>query len=170
MMIPAGRESHWRDGERLIRWVEELCSTPKVWGFLKALAPSSRYVEAWEGQVHIVTQNQRLRRREPLWLRGHREESGVKIITLAAEGGRQVLRRGHVDGGHQEPDGGPFISGPHIHFPTSVFGEIGNRGRSRVYPWSIDHRVPLKDAMLCFASHIAVVGVPDGQAPLDEEN
>ena len=140
-----------------------------MWRSLRALTPSSRYVEAWEAQVHIVTRNLQLQKREPLWLRAHREESGVRIITLFAEGGRQVIRRGHIDGGHQEPDGGPFYPGPHVHYPTNVFREIANRGRSRVYPWSIDPGVPLKVALLCFVNHLGITGDPDEQALLVEE-
>ena len=149
--IPAGPRPYWRDGEQLIRWVEEVCEAPKIWYLLEALGPSSQYVEAWEAQVHIISTSRQLQRREPLWLRGHREESGSCIISLSAEGGRQVLRRGHIDGGHQEPDAGPFVDGPHVHYPTSVFREIGNRGRSRSYQWSIDPEVSLKEAIICFS-------------------
>ena len=131
--------------------MEDVCRAPKTWYLLEALSPSNQYVEAWEAQVHIISTSQQLLRREPLWLRGHREESGTRIITLYAEGGRQILRRGHIDGGHQEPDAGPFVHGPHIHYPTSVFREIGGRGRSRSYQWSINPDVSLKDAITCFS-------------------
>ena len=158
--LPASPRPHWRYGEELIKWVEEICNAPKVWYLLEALDPSSQYVEAWEAQVHIITRSRRLLRREPLWLRGHREESGTRIITLSAEGGREVLRRGHIDGGHQEPDAGPFVEGAHIHYPTSVFREIGNRGRSRTHRWLIDSCVPLKEVIVCFAYDLRIMGQP----------
>ena len=168
--IPDGPMRHWRDGENLIKWVEDVCRAPKIWYFLNALNPSSQYVEAWEAQVHIITQNRRLQRREPLWLRGHREEDGTCIITLFAEGGRHVLRRGHIDGGHQEPDAGSIVDGPHVHFPTSVFREIASRGRSRVYPWKIDPSVSLREAILCFAHVLNITGQPEERPLLLEEN
>ena len=168
--IPAGPLPHWRKGEKLISSIEELCSAPKVWKLLEALKPSSDYVEAWEAQVYIATENRRLRNKEPLWFRAHREASGTCILTLAAEGGRHVLRRGHIDGGHQEPDGGPYIEGPHIHFPTTVFRDIGSRGRSRVYPWSIDPGVSLKEAIISFAYTLNIRGNPEQRPLLIEES
>ena len=78
-----------------------------------------------EAQVHFITPDRQLQKREPLWIRAHQEESGVRIITLTSDGGNQTLRRGHIGGGHQCPDGGPFLAGPHIHYPTNVYQEIG---------------------------------------------
>ena len=167
---PDGPRPHWRDGERLIKWVEDVCRAPKTWFLLVALDPSSQFVEAWEAQIHIVSNDRQLRRREPLWLRGHREESGTSIITLFAEGGRQVLRRGHIDGGHQEPDAGPFILGPHVHYPTSIFREIGSRGRSRVHAWSVRRDVPLKEAMKNLAQALNITGQPEEQPLLLEDS
>lgn len=168
MIVPAGPKPHWRRGERLIGWMEELYSARKFWRILNALAPSSRYEEGWEAEVYVITQS--LQRREPLWLRGHREESGDKIITLSAAGGTYFIRRGHIGRGHQEPDGGPFYEGPHVHFPTSVFREIGNRGRSRVYSWPIDPSVSLEEAIFCFVDHLNIEGEPSVQRSLLKEN
>ena len=160
-MITVVQQPHWRAGEEPIRWVEDVCATPKVWGLLSSLPPSSRYVDGLEAQIHLVTLDRSLRRREPLWLRAHREEGHVIIVSLFAEGGRQTLRRGHIGGGHQEPDGGPFAAGPHVHFPTSVFREIENQGRSRTYPWPISPSVSLRQAVLSFAHDMNVRDDPE---------
>ena len=165
-MTPADPEPHWRDGERLIAWVESVCRVPKVWQSLRAIRPSSAYLEAWEAQVHFLEQPPRLQKYEPLWLRAHQEQSGVMIMTLTVDGGKQVLRRGHIGGEHQEADGGPFLNGPHVHYPTSIYGEIGNRGRSRAYMWSIDPDVSLREAVLCFADEMRIGGLTDEQALL----
>ena len=168
MMISAGREPHWRDGEKLIEWVEEVCRAPMVWQSLRALKPSSRYVEAWDAQVYLITHDRQLQKREPLWLRAHQEESGVRIIKLTSNGGNQTLRRGHIGGSHQCPDGGPFLAGPHIHYPTTIYQEIGGRGRSRACPWSVDEGVSLREAIRYFVNKMGIGGLPDEQALLLE--
>ena len=79
------------------------------------------------------------------------------------------MRRGHIDGGHQEPDGGPVTFGPHIHFPTTVFREIGNQGRSRTYSWSISPGVSLRKAVSSFAQELNIRGEPDEKPLLVRE-
>lgn len=81
-----------------------------------------------------------------------------------------MIRRGHIDGGHQEPDAGPFIEGPHIHYPTSVFSDIGNRGRSRVYAWSINRDVSLKEVVMRFVRDLNISGQPEEQPLLLEDS
>lgn len=165
------RLPHWRAREQPIRWVEHVCDAPKAWGLLVALPPKAAHLEEWEAQIHLLTQDQRLRQWEPLWLRAHREESGAMIVSLFAQGGAQVLRRGHIGGGHQEPDAGPFLEGPHIHFPTTVFREVGSRGgRSRVYPWRVDHGVSLREAITSFADALGIMGQPEERPPLFGES
>ena len=89
------------------------------------------------------------------------------IVSLLAKGGTQVLRRGHIGGGHQEPDAGLFVGGPHIHFPTTVFRNLrGPGGRSRVYPWRIETGVTLRDAITSFGDDLGIMGTPEERPPL----
>lgn len=160
-----GRPSHWRIGEDYIEWVERAVETPKIWDLLVELSPSAQYQDAYEAEVEFATPNADLTERGALLLRAHREEGGAIFVSLFA--GNTVLRRAHIGGSHQEPSGGPLIEGPHIHFPTNVFPNIGRRHhRSRVYPWSVLPSTPLREAIALFAREVNIIGEPQEQKRL----
>ena len=92
-------------------------------------------------------------------MEAHQEKDLQIIIRLWQ--GNKLLRRGHIGKGNQEPDGGPVSSGPHIHFPTTVFRDIdGRRARTRVYDWSVPEGVSLIGAIPLFALEINLTAEP----------
>jgi hypothetical protein len=154
-----GLPSHWRQGEGYVEWVEQAVAALKVWELLVELPPSSQHQDAYEAEVEFATPNPDLAGRGPLLLRAHGEEGGAIFISLFA--GNTVLRRAHIGGSHQEPGGGPLIAGPHIHFPTNVFPNIGSRHhRSRVDPWSVPPTTSLREAIALFAREVNIIGEP----------
>ena len=147
--------AHWRPDERLIDWVEETVSSPKIMGPLREELLSMGIVTALEAEVSFVDSNP-LASRGPMTLRAHEEYDGQMIITLWI--GNTVIRRAHLGANHREPDAGPIIYGPHIHFPTSAFANIGSRGsRSRAREWDIDpSSLTLRDVIQLFAAHVNI--------------
>ena len=165
MMEP---ESHWRPDETLIDWVEEALRWPKVWELLEELPPSIQHNSAYEAELHFVPQRPDLSRRGPLWIRGRQEHGGTIFINIWLGG--SVLRRAHIGNIHQDPGAGPIIRGPHIHFPTTAFSNIGTRGtRSRAYEWNVSSSLSLRDAVQSFSQHVYIIGEPDEQRRLMEE-
>jgi hypothetical protein len=151
--------SHWRIGEEYIEWVERVVDAPKIWDLLVELPPSPQHQDAYEAEVEFSTPTPDLTERGLLLMRAHREEGGAIFITLFA--GNTVLRRAHIGGSHQEPDAGPLIPGPHIHYPTTVFQNIGSRhARSRAYPWSTPPFTSLREAIGLFAREVGIIGDP----------
>lgn len=157
--------SHWRLGEQYISWVERAVQTEKVWDLLVELPPSSQHLDAYEAEVEFVATDTELTRRGSLLLRANQEPGGAIFVTLYL--GTTVLRRAHIGGNHQEPDGGPLIEGPHIHDLTSVFHSIGSRrARSRAYPWAVPAVVSLRRAIEFFVREVNIVGQPQEQTRL----
>ena len=157
--------SHWRKGEKYVDWVEMAVSAPKVWDLLKELTPSPQYVDAFEAEVEFVTRSPELSARGELFLKGHQEESGSIFVFLYM--GSSVLRYGHVGDSHLEPDAGPLIEGPHMHYPTSMFANIGSRGaRSRAAPWRVSPTTSLRTAIEGFAKAVNILGRPQEQQRL----
>ena len=156
---------HWRDGETYVDWVEKAVSAPKVWDLLEELSPSPRFKDAFEAEVEFVTRLPEFSTRGDLLLRGHQEESGSILVFLYM--GTSVLRYGHVGDNHQDPDAGPLIEGPHMHYPTSVFTNIGSRGpRSRALPWRVSPTISLRGAIERFAKDVNIIGTPQEQRRL----
>jgi hypothetical protein len=160
-MIPQGSYAgmkvppdYWREGESLIDWVEEVFNATKVCGFLEELPPSPGYERAYEAEICFLPERSDLSGRGHLWLRAHQEIGGVIIVTLFL--GRMVIRRAHIGGGYQEPTGGPFIEGPHIHYSTAVFSDISGRGRSRSYEWDVPHSMSLHATIEMFLQHMNI--------------
>ena len=156
---------HWRDGETYVDWVKKAVFAPKVWDFLKELTPSPQYVDAFEAEVGFVTRSSELSARGELFLRGHQEESGSILVFLYM--GSSVLRYGHVGDSHLEPDAGPLIEGPHMHYRTTKFPNIGSRrARSRASVWNISSSVTLREAIRIFARNVNIIGTPQEQQRL----
>ena len=150
-----GPSDHWRQGERPIAWVEAAVSTTKRWGLMQELPPSRSHVTAFEADVSFVYPSH-LNTRGALWLRAHEELDGQVLINLWL--GNIVLRRAHIGANHQDPDNGPLVSGPHIHFPTSAFPNIAGRGsRSRAYCWDVDMTLSIRETIDLFALHTNIV-------------
>jgi hypothetical protein len=159
------RTPHWRSGEQYIPWLEKAVEAVKTWRLLVELPPSTEHSDAYEADVEFVGDDPELARHESVLLRGHQEAGGQIFVTLFL--GTTVLRRGHIGGNHQEPDGGQLIDGPHIHYPTSVFSNIGSRrARSRAYRWSVPDDVSLRQAIMLFAAEVNIFGQPEEQTRL----
>jgi len=153
------RQSHWRPGEEPQQSVERAVAAQKRWGELIQLPPSNSFVDAYESNLSLVNSDEQIEKGGSLFLRAHLESDGTIIIALWQ--GQKMIRRAHIGQGHREPDNGPFVPGPHIHFPTSVFQTIeGRKARTRVYNWNVSLSVSLFDAMMSFAPEINLVGVP----------
>lgn len=157
--MSAAIQPHWRPDETTVSWVEQSVRVPKYWTMLEELPPSTAHVDAYEAEVAFIGRYRDLERHGDLFLRGHQEEGGTIIISFLL--GATVLRRAHIGGGHQDPDAGPYIPGPHIHFPTTAFPIIsGRRARSRVHPWSVPDMISLREAVFQFAAYLNILGVP----------
>ena len=156
---------NWRPGEQYIQWVESAVDASKIWDLLVQLPPSSDHLDGYESEVEFAMLNAEIGRRGRLMLRGHKEIGGAIFVTLFL--GNTVLRRAHIGGNHQEPDGGTLIEGPHIHYPTNIFSNIGSRrARSRAYQWSVPNDVSLRHAITLFALEVNIVGQPQEQKRL----
>ena len=156
---------HWRDGETYVDWVEKAVSAPKVWNLLEELTPSPQYGDAFEAELGFVIRSPELSARGELFLKGHQEESGSILVFLYL--GSAVLRYGHVGNTHHEPDAGPLIQGPHMHYPTTMFPNIGSRrARSRASVWNISSSVTLREAIRIFARNVNIIGTPQEQRRL----
>ena len=163
--IEMNRRGHWRRGERLIERVEESVRLPKEWRSLEELPPPSGCVAAFESELAFIERTP-LSARGDLTLRGHEEFDGQVIINLWQ--GNVVLRRAHLGANHREPNAGPLIRGPHVHFPTSAFSNISGRGRSRAYEWEVDTMLQLKEVARLFARHVNIVENLDIQKRLGD--
>lgn len=163
--IEMNRRGHWRRGERLIEWVEESVRLSKEWRSLEESPPPSGCVAAFESELAFMERTP-LSARGDLRLRGHEELDGQVIINLWQ--GNVVLRRAHLGANHREPNAGPLIRGPHVHFPTSAFSNISGRGRSRAYEWEVDTMLPLREVARLFARHVNIVENPDIQKRLGD--
>ena len=142
--------------------MERAVAARKAWGVVHQLPPSSYFVDAYEAGLFFVDDLEDVQSNGPLLLRAHEEIKGTIIIRLTQ--GDLLLRRAHIGGIHQEPDDGPVFYGPHVHFPTTVFGSIeGRRARSRIYGWDVPESIPLWDAVMAFADEINLVGYPTVQ-------
>ena len=155
------RQGHWRDGEEPDSLVEDAVAAEKSWGALESIAPVGEQSESYRAQLHLKTPDRRMERRGAFLLEAHQEKDLQIIIRLWQ--GNKLLRRAHIGKGHGEPDDGPVFSGPHIHFPTTVFAEIdGRRARTRVYGWSIPEGISFMEAIALFASEINLsVEIPE---------
>ena len=162
------QQPHWRPGERPIESIEQAVAWAKAWVYLQEQPPSRFYVSALEVELVFILPDQRLASAGTLWLRGHEEQDGQIFVSLWL--GSAVIRRAHLNANHREPDAGPITHGTHIHFPTSVFREIGRRGRSRAYPWDVPDATSLRDAVRLFAQHLNVISSPDEQRRLLENS
>ena len=156
----AERQFHWREGENLRGEIEELVETPKIWGSLSRVPPGPGQAEAYRGDLRLAVPNNRLEARGPLSIHAYREANSQVLIWLWA--GNVALRRAHIGAGHGEPDRGPYFPGPHIHFPTTVFREIGGSARTRVYSWKVPETVTLREAISLFALEINLADEPEG--------
>ena len=160
-MTPAA----WRPGEGLIPLVENAVAAPKVWDLLVELPPSTAYLDGYEAEVEFANVDDDISRDLPLLLRGHEEVGGAIFVSLYF--GNTVLRRAHIGGNHREPDGGTLIEGPHIHYPTNVFPQIGSRrARSRANLWLIPNAISLRQAIRLFAGEVNIIGQPQEQTRL----
>ena len=153
------RQSHWREGEQLQGEVEQLVAAEKIWVSLRRISPSPGQVETCMGDLRLAVPDNRLEGRGRLRIHAYRETGGQILIWLW--GGRVALRRAHIGKGHGEPDRGPYFPGPHIHFPTTVFREIGGNARTRVYPWNVPETVSLSEAISLFGQEINLLGEPE---------
>ena len=153
------RQSHWRQGEEPQQSVERAVVAQKTWGPLLQLPPSNSFVDAYESDLSLANSDAQIEKGGSFFLRAHLEADGTIIIALWQ--GQQMIRRAHIGQGHREPDNGPYVAGPHIHFPTSIFKVIeGRKARTRVYNWSVSSSASLWDAMIAFAAEINLVGTP----------
>ncbi len=160
------KQAHWRVGERSIDWIEQAVDRPKSWTLLTELPPSSNHVTAFEAEVRFVTPSP-LEERGTMWLRSHEEQNGQLIVNLWQ--GNTVLRRAHIGANHKEPEDGPLISGPHVHFPTSAFPNISSRGsRSRAYRWDVEASLSLRLIVQLFVLHVNISSIPSEQQRLSE--
>ena len=151
------RQPHWREGEEPLPLVEEGVAAEKIWGDLEQATPAGGQVNAYRANLILKSPSRRLQRRGAFILEAHSEEGGVLLIRLRH--GNLLLRRGHIGSSHREPDGGPFFSGPHIHFPTSVFRVIDDRkARTRAYEWNVVEQLSLLEAIVLFAKEINLTG------------
>lgn len=133
--------------------VEDAVASEKVWVDLERLTPIGEQTESYRARLDLKTPDSRMERRGSFLLEAHQEEDLQIIIRLWQ--GSKLLRRAHIGKIHQEPDGGPVSSGPHIHFPTTVFGEINSRrSRTRIYDWSVPEGISLRNALALFALEI----------------
>ena len=161
-MVVVERQRHWRTGERPQPDVERAVAAEKRWGPLQQLPPSGDFTDAYESELRLAEPDEALERGGAFVLRAQEESRGTIIIRLW-QGGK-LLRRAHIGGVHQEPDGGPVYYGPHIHFPTTVFHAFDSRrARSRIYVWDVPDSISLWGAMTAFASHINLVWDPEEQ-------
>lgn len=154
------RQSYWREGENLRGEIEQLVQAEKVWVSLRRFPPGPGQAEVYTGDLRLAVPDNRLEARGPLTIHAYRETGGQVLIWLWA--GNVALRRAHVGAGHGEPDRGPYFPGPHIHFPTTVFREIGGNARTRVYPWEVPETVTLREAISLFALEINLADEPEG--------
>ena len=158
-MVVIQRQDHWRNGEEPQPHVERAVAAVKRWGPLRQLPPSSNFANAYEAELLLTNPVDQGESEELFILRAQEEAKGIIIIRLW-QGGK-LLRRAHIGGVHQEPDGGPVSYGPHIHFPTTIFSVIDSRrARSRIYEWEVPDFISLWDAMTAFAPHINLIGEP----------
>ena len=133
--------------------VEDAVAAEKVWGVLERFTPVGDQTESYRAWLRLKSPDNRMERRGGFLLEAHQEKDLQIIIRLWQD--NKLLRRAHIGKIHQEPDGGPVSSGPHIHFPTTVFGEInGRRARSRIYDWSVPEGISLGDAIALFSLEI----------------
>jgi hypothetical protein len=161
-MVVVERQDHWRAGEEPQPDVERAVAAEKRLGPLRQLPPSGDSTDAYESELLLAEPDKAMERDGAFVLRTQEESRGIIIIRLW-QGGK-LLRRAHIGGVHQEPDGGPVSYGPHIHFPTTVFHTFDSRrARSRIYDWDVPDSISLWDAMIAFASHINLVGDPEEQ-------
>ena len=160
----------WRPGETGIDWIEQAFDASKSWQLLQALKPSYDYRQAYEAEVFFVPTRAELEARGSLWLRAHEEEGNNQFVSLYL--GTMVVRRAHIGRGHQDPEGGQFIAGPHVHFPTTAFPNIGGKGaRSRAYEWrDASPTLRLREVIRLFCLHMNIVGEPSEQQRLTEDS
>ena len=152
-MVVVYRHDHWRDDEEPDPVVENSVAAEKVWGVFERLNPIGEQTESYRAQLYLKTPDRQVERRGSFLLEAHQERDLQIIIRLRQ--GNRLLRRAHIGKVHQEPDGGPVSPGPHIHFPTTVFGEInGRRARSRIYDWNVPEGISLSDAIALFSLEI----------------
>ena len=153
------RQNHWRSGEETQTAVERAVAAEKRWGVLHQLPSSTEFADAYESELRLAEPNDEIEREGSFLVRAYQELRGAIIIRLWH--GDRLLRRAHIGGPHQEPDNGPLFSGPHIHFPTTVFSVIDSRSaRTRVYNWNVPESISLRDAVTVFAAEINLVGDP----------
>ena len=142
--------------------MERAVAAEKAWGMVRQLPPSIEIVDAYEVQLRLYEDAVALEGFGRFLLKGHLERDGTIILVLWR--GATMLRRGHIGKGHQEPDKGPYIDGPHVHFPTTSFQYIeGRRAKNRVYAWAVPRSISLWDAVTAFAAEINLTGVPTEQ-------
>ena len=122
--------------------------------------PAPVKVEVYMGDLRLTVPDNRLEARGPLSIHAYRETGGQVLIWLWA--GNVALRWAHIGAGHGEPDLGPYFPGPHVHFPTTVFREIGGNARTQVYPWNVSETISLREAISLFALEINLAGEPEG--------
>ena len=154
------RQSHWWEGENLRGEIEQSVAVEKAWVSLRRVPPGPGQVEVYMGDLRLTVPDNRLEARGPLSIHAYRETGGQVLIWLWA--GNVALRRAHIGAGHGEPDLGPYFPGPHVHFPTTVFREIGGNARTRVYPWNVSETISLREAISLFALEINLAGEPEG--------
>ena len=154
----AERQSHWREGENLRGEIEQLVMAEKVWVSLRRIPPGPGQTEAYTGNLRLTIADNRLEARGSLRIHAYQEIRGHILIWLWS--GNTALRRAHIGSGHGEPDRGPYFSGPHIHFPTTVFREIEGNARTRVYSWNVPETVSLREAISLVALEINLSGEP----------
>ena len=152
------REAHWREGEEPRENLEQVVAAEKGWMSLRRVPSGPGQMDAYTGDLRLAVPDPRLEALGPLTMSAYREERGHILIWLRA--GNTALRRAHIGSGHGEPDSGPYFLGPHIHFPTTVFREIGGNARTRVYAWNVSESVSLREAISLFASEINLSGEP----------
>lgn len=151
----------WRYGEQLVPLFERAVAAPKTWDSLQLIVPFGLEDASLQAELRLVHPERELERAGRMRVTGHSEREGELLVRLWL--GERLLRRGHIGSGHEEPGSGVFISGPHIHYPTTAFLNIDSRrSRSRVYAWEISQAASLQEAMVSFARHVNVVGdVPE---------
>ena len=147
----------WRNDEYVVPLFERAVGARKRWSSLSLIVPSGMEDASLMGELSLIDHDRELEREGRLLITGDSEREGEILVRLWL--GSRLLRRGHIGRGHQEPGAGPFVPGPHIHYPTNAFVNIDSkRARSRVYRWEISPVASLHEALESFAQHVNVAG------------